>query len=354
MSIVLLCLNLLSAHTQADKTKKAYAYLKQVPYKPLHDLKFSEREKLLYEQIQDGHSLDAYIHSTKNKARVKKDIRHLADKIKKHKAPPSMIVKYKKTIIILIFIILLILCLRYSPLQESMIFPGAYSLKQRGTDENLAFFTASDSTKLSYKYHEEPTSHTTIIYFGGNADTAATENSHTGIKNIGQVCKANVYMFDRPGYGRSEGSISSEQQFYKNAQDFYTHIKSKAGKQKIFLMGESLGGAEAIHLASKNPVDGLITRSTFTSIYNLICEKISTPLAWLLIRYELNSLEKIKEVKCPILLFHGNQDSLIPMQHGQKLYEACKSNATLTSYPGRHNDVPSDFHRQINDFINTD
>jgi len=54
------------------------------------------------------------------------------------------IFKYKKSLIVLAGLVLLVLVLRFSPLQERMIFPGAWSYKASGTDENLAFFIASD------------------------------------------------------------------------------------------------------------------------------------------------------------------------------------------------------------------
>lgn len=122
----------------------------------------------------------------------------------------------------------------------------------------------------------------------------------------------------------------------------------------MFVLGESLGGAAAIHIASKynKDIDELIVRSTFTSMYTLICSKISTPLAWLLIRYKFDNLSKIQKVTCPILLFHGKGDDLIPIEHVDKLYEKCNKNKSeLIKYDGDHNKPPYSFVKEIDDFI---
>lgn len=80
---------------------------------------------------------------------------------------------------------------------------------------------ASDGTKLSYKYYENETNNNIILYFGGNAYTAANMGQH--INNIGNALNSKVYMFDPPGYGRSESSIRNEQHFYTSVEILQPH-----------------------------------------------------------------------------------------------------------------------------------
>jgi fermentation-respiration switch protein FrsA (DUF1100 family) len=59
-------------------------------------------------------------------------------------------------------------------------------------------------------------------------------------------------------------------------------------------------------------------------------------------RYHFNSLEKIKNVKSPIVLIHGSQDTLIPPAHSKQLFENISSQKMMILVEGgSHNDLNS-------------
>src|SRR5262249_258534 len=89
------------------------------------------------------------------------------------------------------------------------------------------------------------------------------------------------------------------------------------------ILGESLGGAPAIKLASENQSAGLILQSTFTSIRDM-AGVVLPYLPWMrfFVRTHFPNLETIRNVKTPKLLIHSHSHSVVPYWMGQKLFEA--------------------------------
>jgi fermentation-respiration switch protein FrsA (DUF1100 family) len=58
-------------------------------------------------------------------------------------------------------------------------------------------------------------------------------------------------------------------------------------------------------------------------------------------RYELPSHKYIKQVKCPITMFHGTEDKVIPLESAEKLYRSLSNDkVTFTVIEGgNHNDL---------------
>lgn len=86
----------------------------------------------------------------------------------------------------------------------------------------------------------------------------------------------------------------------------------------MFLMGRSLGSGPACCLASKYPVAGLVLISAFTSVLDVASEHFGF-FGKLLLKNRFDNLENIKKVKCPTLIIHGTEDSLVPFSHAKQL-----------------------------------
>lgn len=164
-----------------------------------------------------------------------------------------------------------------------------------------------------------------VLYFGGNA---ANRSYRTLEVAVLADAGADVVIFDYRGYGDNLGEPSEEglTRDARAAWRFATETK-RIEPRRIVLFGESLGGGVAIGLASeltlrKTPPAGLILRSTFSSLVDAGAYHFPwLPVRWLLID-RFPSEQRIRDVTCPLLQFHGRRDTIVPLRLGQKLFAA--------------------------------
>lgn len=149
-----------------------------------------------------------------------------------------------------------------------------------------------------------------------------------------------VLYLDYRGYGKSDGNISSEAQLIQDAQFVYDDLKKRYGESNLVLSGTSMGSGIAIQLAAHNRPHKLILNSPYASLKQLIREKVPIVPAFI-IRYKLESLHYLDEVNCPMYIFHGEDDQLIPSVHASAL-KAAKESIKLSVLEGYgHNDLIS-------------
>lgn len=179
----------------------------------------------------------------------------------------------------------------------------------------------------------------TILFFYGNAMCMA---DCFGIMQSFRKLGVNVMVAEYIGYGMSSGK-SSEQSLYETADACWDHLQSRTDidPKKIIASGWSLGGAVAIDLASRKPVAGLVTFSAFTSMSRMARKVVPWLPTSLMLSYRFDSLSKIKQVKVPILLVHGERDQMIPREMAAELAAAATNSPSVTtiSIPSDHNDV---------------
>ena len=151
-----------------------------------------------------------------------------------------------------------------------------------------------------------------ILYSHGNAEDLFTlQNTLAEFQERG----FGVLAYDYPGYGQSEGK-PSERGIYEaiDAAYEYLTIVEQIPPSQILVYGRSLGGGPSVDLAARKPIGGLILEATFVSIYRVVTRIPLVPLD------KFRNLAKIPQVQAPLLIFHGTDDTVIPLWHGQALY----------------------------------
>ena len=133
-----------------------------------------------------------------------------------------------------------------------------------------------------------------------------------------------VLAIDYRGFGKSSKGLPSEDMAYEDAQTAWKWLAAQHGQRERFVFGHSLGGAIAIDLASRvDDERGVIVEGTFTSIPDVAS---SMKFGWLpispLITQRFASIRKVAKVQSPLLVVHGENDSLIPSDLGRRLYDA--------------------------------
>jgi alpha-beta hydrolase superfamily lysophospholipase len=132
-----------------------------------------------------------------------------------------------------------------------------------------------------------------------------------------------VLAIDYRGFGRSTAQLPSEGTVAEDARAAWKWIKARHPTPDRYIFGHSLGGAIAVRLASEvSDAKGLIVEGTFTSI-PAVFETMKW--GWLpitpMITQRFDSADRIEHVKVPVLVVHGDADSLIPPALGRALYE---------------------------------
>lgn len=150
-----------------------------------------------------------------------------------------------------------------------------------------------------------------------------------------------VFYMDYRGYGKSSGKVKSEKQLVKDAQIVYDYLKAKFPENKIIVSGTSLGTGIAAQIAANNQPAKLLLNAPYFSLQSLIREKVFPfPIPGPIIKYALKTNKYLAAVKCPIFIFHGSNDVVIPPKHSQKL-QALYPNIERFILKGYgHNDLP--------------
>ncbi len=163
-----------------------------------------------------------------------------------------------------------------------------------------------------------------IIHFHGNSSNIGA--------NLGYVQQfhqmgLSVFLIDYRGFGQSNPRFPSEKIVYQDAEAAWNYLVDQKGinPEKIFVFGHSLGGAIAINLAAKHPeIAGLIVESSFTSMRDMVDYQGKYwmfPINWLL-QQRFASIEKVNQLKMPVLFTHGTADTVVPSEMSQALYAA--------------------------------
>ena len=207
----------------------------------------------------------------------------------------------------------------YFPPRDSVELPLP---EKYGLRVEEVWLRAEDNVRLNAWYLASPIASKVLLLFHGNATNLGTD-----LSRLQFFARLGVSLFevDYRGYGKSEGS-PDEVGLYRDANAAYRYLVEARGykPRDILLHSQSLGGAVAIDLASRRECGGLIVESSFTSAREMARRMFLLPLLEYIPKSRFDSLRKIAQVRCPVLIVHGTQDQLIPFSMGQELYQATR------------------------------
>ncbi len=184
------------------------------------------------------------------------------------------------------------------------------------------WFSAADGTKLFGWYVEGPATSAVLLWCHGNAG-----NIINRLDNLRELYRRglSVFIFDYRGYGRSRGR-PSEEGLYQDAIGAYDYVTRTRmiRPERLIVFGRSLGAAVAVELAAQKPAAGLILESSFPSI-EAVAKRYygGLPVHWLL-GSDFRLLDRLPQLSLPTLIIHGDQDDIIPLELGQRVFDAAK------------------------------
>ena len=176
-----------------------------------------------------------------------------------------------------------------------------------------------------------------VIHFHGNAG-----NIGSRLPVYQQLTQdgAGLLAMGYPAYGGNIGD-ANEQNFYADAQAHYAWLISHGiAPERIVAYGESIGTGPATWLASQQKVAGLVLEAPYAAFDELLAQKTPFVPAKLIARDRYRSIDRIANIAAPLLWIHGEEDTLIPISEGQRLFDAAKSpKRAVKLIDTGHNDI---------------
>ena len=236
-----------------------------------------------------------------------------------------------------------------------LFYPRADFGSQAPPNGEEAMIPVAETVAVNARFYLSTAGDPHILFFHGNGEIASDYD------DIGPIYNSygfNFLVADYRGYGKSDGEPGVSA-LLNDVHPVFSYIRQWMRKNQrtgpLWVMGRSLGSAAALELASQHPNEcrGLIIESGFAHTLDLLAHiGIHTrPFA-----HEtdtaITNIEKIAAYAGPTLIIHAENDHIIPLSHGEDLYE--KSPASVKKMhvvPGAdHNTI---FFMAGKDYFNT-
>ncbi len=213
-------------------------------------------------------------------------------------------------------------------LLQTLFFPEPATMRYSGEKAIWDGKFAVEGAELGYRlYVHQPTA-PLMIYFHGNGELAV---HYDGIASFFHQIGASLLVIDFRGYGWSTGTptVTTLIEDVPAIVAALPSIQAQGGLQNppLYVMGRSMGSAPAIEMAStfSHTFAGLIVESGFASIMPLLLRRGFDVSILGGEPDPIGNIHKIAELDLPLLVIHGENDLLIPVEQGQQLYDASPS-----------------------------
>lgn len=223
-------------------------------------------------------------------------------------------------------------------------FGGVPSPSAVGLDAAEAVtFTTDDGVELSgwFVPGHASAARATVLVFNGNAGNRAYRAPLARALGAHGV---SVLLFDYRGYG-GNGGRPTEQGLAADARAARAYLLDRADVDpaRLVYFGESLGAAVALGLAAE-PTSGpapraVILRSPFTSLADV--GRVHYPFLPVgrLLRDRFANLERVAQLRAPLVVIAGDRDSIVPLAQSRALYDAAPQPKIFVLVRGAdHND----------------
>jgi fermentation-respiration switch protein FrsA (DUF1100 family) len=202
--------------------------------------------------------------------------------------------------------------------------------------------TTSDGERLSAWQLEAEQPRADIVYFHGNGGNLSIWLPvFAGL----HVQGFRVLAVDYRGYGLSTGT-PTEEGVYRDADAAVRHVAAQRtpGRPLVF-WGRSLGASIAASAARVVVPDALVLESGFPDKASVVRDQPVLRALNLFGAYRFSTVERLRGFQKPVLVIHGDADSIIPFALGKELFDRIDAPKEFVRISGAdHNDFFSVTH----------
>jgi len=193
-------------------------------------------------------------------------------------------------------------------------------------------------TRTAFGYYA-PAGSKLVVFFHGNGEVMGS------MQDIAALMLKNgfsILMTEYPGYGFASAHETSEQNIYEDTELLLDLMRDKYGHlpKDTILWGFSLGTGVAVEMAVRGRGERIVLMAPFTSVADAAAHHTFFLARWLIADH-FDNAAKAARVKLPVLIIHGESDSILPIFMGRKLAQLF-AHAEFRGIAGAdHNDLLS-------------
>ncbi|HQE33235.1 MAG TPA: alpha/beta fold hydrolase [Flavobacterium alvei] len=192
-----------------------------------------------------------------------------------------------------------------------------FEFKQDFEELNISSF---DNKKLNGLLFKTPNPKGLVFYLHGNAGSLDTWGSIAeNYTDLGY----DIFILDYRGFGKSEGEIESQDQVFKDLTFAYNKLITKYDRNKVVIIGYSIGTGLATYLASVEKPEKLILQAPYYNFIEFSSGRVPFVPDFLK-KFKFETDKYIVKVKSPIYIFHGNKDQVISCENSIRLQKLLK------------------------------
>jgi len=199
--------------------------------------------------------------------------------------------------------------------------------------------TTADGEKLVAWHLPPKGDRPVLLHFNGNGGGLSLQRDRwRRIADAGVGFFAVAYR----GYAGSTGR-PTEKGLHEDARAAYAWVAGRYPASRIVIHGYSLGSGVAVPLAAEKPARALVLEAPFTSAVDVAKLRMGWLPIDLMMQDRYLSAERIGAVRMPVLVVHGDRDSVIPFEMGERLYARARQPKRFVAVKGSdHNTLVRD------------
>lgn len=197
------------------------------------------------------------------------------------------------------------------------------TLKTKDSTLNALYFKGKNSTGVTYYLH-------------GKGSNLSHSKWKKIVHELATTHHQDVLMIDYRGFGKSTGPLTYEG-LLSDATAGYEFLKERYAESQITVYGLSLGTSFATYIAKNNHPKQLVLEAPFYSLLDVAASTLPMVPVFMIdtiLKYPFPTNEWIQGVACPIYIFHGTQDDIIPYESSLRLAELAPEPCEVTIIQG--------------------